>query len=184
MKRIALILAFAAAAVFAAPASAQAPKAKRPAAAETAKPVLTIGQALGILSAARSLDGRMVMVKQNGQDAAIMQPWDFGSGSLRVRILKTIAALEPNVKIEEDARRKIVTEILAGMPPGTTEIKSGTPEYTKFLEQREQMLKEPAVGGDQVYTIKASELRLDRNEIPISVLAGLEPILDVDVPLK
>ena len=168
---------------------ADAAEAKKPVAktVETVAPApkikLTIGQALNILTAIKGLDGRTIIVKQNGQDAAIMQPWDFASGSLRLRILKNASALEPNVKLDEEARRKIVTEILAGMPEGTTDIKAGTPEYDRFFKQREQVLNEPAVGTENLYPIKVSELRLDRNEIPISVLSALEPILEMDIPL-
>lgn len=133
---------------------------------------LTIRQALGIIAATQSLDGHMVLAKQDGRDVAIMQPWEFGSGALRLRIMRNLSALKPNVAAAADIRAKFAASA-AGLKPES-------PEYADLAAAAERALDAPALGAEQVRRLKVSELRLDRNEIPISVLAALEPILDDD----
>ena len=65
---------------------------------------ITVAQALSLLSGLRTLDGHQVIVKQNGQDAVVVQPWDFGSGLLRLKIANDISILAAVEKSAEDAR--------------------------------------------------------------------------------
>ena len=140
---------------------------------------ITVREALALAQALRNLDGHMTVIKQNGsQDQTVMIPWEFGSGSLRLRIandLTIVAAVEASL---EKARQSIVKEILKNHD--ATEIKPGTPEYDQFMKQYAEILEQPAAGAIDLGRIKASELRLDKNEIGVTILQALKPIMDAD----
>lgn len=145
----------------------------------------TNAKALNLIVALRGLEGRIIIIKQNGVDTQVQQPWDFGSALLRLRIKRNIQVLEPVEKAIKDTREAMVTEALAKMAEKNgqkpTVIEPGTPEFIAFLKQLEDMLEKPVDGQVDLSRIRASELKLDRNEIGPSVLTGLDPILDDDV---
>jgi hypothetical protein len=146
---------------------------------------ITIAQANPMATALRNLDGHMIVIKQNGADTAIMAPWEFGSGSLRLRIANDLTLLDAVLKVAEEARGTIVKELLKKASDRTgetlTELKAGTPENDEFQKQFAELLAQPAPGTQDLARIKASELKLDRNEIPVTVLSALAPILDQDI---
>ncbi len=155
------------------------------AAAAQAKPPINVAQGLSMLSALRNLDGRIVVVKVNGTDQTVVVPWEFGSGTLRIKVAKNIAILAENERAVESARQSIIKEILAkgdpdkdGKPP--TSIQPGTPEFDLFQRQYQQALDALASGTADLMRFKSSELKLERNEIPVTALAALSPILDLD----
>lgn len=135
------------------------------------KPI-TIGDALAMVTAHRNLDGRLVVVKQNGADQLVMTPWEFGSGTLRLRIAKNIGALQAIEKQVEEARVAIIKEATKG----------GTLDEAAANKQLADILAQPASGD--LSRIRASELKLDKNEIPATTLAALAPVLDDDVSAK
>lgn len=145
------------------------------------KPPLTVAQALSLLSALRNLDGHLVIIKQAGADQTVMVPWDFGSGTLRLRISRNITALAVNEKAVEDARQGIVREVIKSAP-GAKEITQNTPEWENFARQFNDVLN--AAATVDLSRIRASELKLDKNEIPVTALSALAPILDDDVTPK
>jgi hypothetical protein len=151
-----------------------------------AKPKLTVAQALSLLSALRNLDGHLSVVKQGGQDVTIMVPWEFGSGALRARIAGDISLLNPIEKSADDSRRGILKEIIAKMPDEKDgsrpqSVLPGTAEFTEFQRQYNEVLNGDSPISDMLARIKASELKLDKNEIPVTALSALEPILDNDL---
>lgn len=149
---------------------------------------LTNAKALNLLVSLRGLEGHIVIIKQNGADVQVQQPWDFGSALLRLRIKRNIQSLEPVEKAIKDTREAMITEALAKMAEKNgqkpTTIEPGTPEFAAFLKQLEDMLEKPVDGQVDLSRVRASELKLDRNEIGASVLTGLDPILDDDVTPK
>jgi hypothetical protein len=150
---------------------------------------ITIAQAVPMATALRNLDGHIIVVKQNGSDNMVMIPWDFGSASLRLRIASDIAILDGVTRSIETSRQAIVKELLAKANARTpdkpvTEIKPGTPEYDEFQRQYADLNGSPAPGTQDLARIKASELHMDRNDIPVTVLSALGPILDDDVSAK
>lgn len=157
-------------------------------AGEASKPPLTNARALNLLVALRGLEGHIVIIKQAGAETQVQQPWDFGNALLRLRIKRSIQALEPIEKAIKDTREAMITEALAKMAQKNgqkpTTIEPGTPEFAAFLKQIEEMLEKPVDGVVDLSRIRASELKLDRNEIGASVLTGLDPILDDDVTPK
>jgi hypothetical protein len=155
--------------------------------AETKAPQITNAQALSLLSALRNLDGHIVVIKQAGQDQTVMVPWEFGSGTLRLRIASNVTALVAVEKSVEDARQSIVKEVLSKMPAAEdgkprAAIPNGSPEFDVFQKQYADMMNAPA--QVTLARIKASELKLDKNEIPVTALSALVPILDDDVSPK
>ena len=143
---------------------------------------LTLAQPLA--TALRNLDGHLIVIKQNGQDATVMTPWEFGSGSLRLRIANNITILDAALKTAEDTRLAIVKELLkrASDRTGTqiTDIKPDMPENVEFQKQFADLMAQPAAGTQDLARIKVSELKLDRNEISPTVLSAMAPILDND----
>jgi hypothetical protein len=145
--------------------------------ADAPKPI-TVAQALNLLVALRNLDGHLVVAKQNGSEGTVMVPWEFGSGALRLAIAHDIDVLTPNEKIVTDTRKAIFKEVAKGASPGTNEFKPGTPEAEDFARQFQDAMTAPAVGASELTHIKAADLKLDKNEIPVTVLSALKPILD------
>jgi hypothetical protein len=146
---------------------------------------ITLAQAQPLSVALRNLDGHLIVIKQNGQDATIMTPWEFGSGSFRLRIANDITILDAALKTAEDTRIAIVKELLKKASDRTgatvTEIKPDMPENAEFQKQFADLMVQPAAGTQDLGRIKVSELKLDKNEIPVTVLSALAPILDQDV---
>lgn len=143
---------------------------------------MTIGDVLALGPHLRSLDGRLVVVKQkDGVDGLVLTPWDFASGTLRLRIGRNLTAVMAVEREVEDTRQAILKEIQSGMPAGQ-EIVSGTPEWDRFQKQMTELTQQPSTV--KLDRLKASELKLDKNEIPGTALSGLAPILDDDVSPK
>lgn len=139
-------------------------------------PSLSVRDAVSLVTALGNLDGHMIVTKQNGQEQAIIVPWEFESGSLRLRIATDLTALKPVVAGADQTRQGIIKELL--QKTHGTEIRPGTVEYSEFEREYGQALDMPT--GVALQRIKASELKLDKNEIPVTVLSALAPILDVD----
>ena len=146
---------------------------------------ITVNQMQSLSVALRNLDGHLTVIKQNGQDAAIMTPWEFGSGSLRLRIANNITILDAAMKTAEDTRQAIIKELIKKASDRTgepvTDLKPGTPENDEFQKQYGDLMAQPAPRTQDLSRIKASELKIDKNEIPVTVISALAPILDQDV---
>jgi hypothetical protein len=137
---------------------------------------ISVKEALGLAQALRNLDGHMVVIKKDGADTTVMVPWEFGSGSFRLKIagdLAIVTAVEQNL---EKTRQAIIKEI--EKERGLDDIKPGTPEYQEFLKQYSDALDQPAGGTQDLARIKGSDLKLDKNEIAVTVLQAMKPILD------
>jgi hypothetical protein len=158
-------------------------------AAVAQKAPLTNEKALNLLVALRGLEGRTVIIKLAGVDNPVQQPWDFGSALLRLRIKRNIQQLEPIEKVVKDTREAMITEMLAKMPAdeigkAPSVIPPGTPEFDVFMKQFAELLAKPVDGQIDLGRIRASELKLDRNDLGASTLVGLDPIFDDDVTPK
>lgn len=150
---------------------------------------LTVLGAVNMLRAIRTLDSpHDVTVKQDGKDVTVKQTWTFGSGTFRMKIARNAAALATTEQDVEKARIGIVQELLKTAEPDKdgkkpTEILPTSPQYPELQKQFNDVLNAPAqVTG--LMRIKASELKLDINEIPVEVLAALSPIIDDDLDGK
>jgi 2',3'-cyclic-nucleotide 2'-phosphodiesterase (5'-nucleotidase family) len=130
-------------------------------------------QAMEVLQGLRALDGHQVIAKSGGNETVVTQPWEFGSGVLRLKIANDIAILAAVERSVTDARNAAIREINGG-----AEVKAGTPEMDQLLKQLDQILDQPANGTQDLARIKDAELKLDKNEIPSTVLAAIAPIRD------
>lgn len=143
-------------------------------------PKITVREALVLAAALRLLDGHTVIVKQpGGTETTVLVPWEFGSGLFRLRVANDLAIVSAVEQAMDRARLSMIRETM--QRTGKDELKPGTPEYDAFQKQYSEALDAPAPGAADLAHIKASELRLDKNEIPPTVIAGLKPILDMDV---
>jgi hypothetical protein len=150
---------------------------------------LTNEKALNLLTALRGLESHTIIIKQSGADIQVQQPWEFGNAILRLRIKRNIQALEPVEKAIKETREAMIVEALAKMPANPdgkqpTIIPPGTTEFDLFLKQLAEVLAKPVDGNVDLSRIRASELKLDKNEIGASVIMGLDPIFDDDVTPK
>lgn len=137
---------------------------------------MTVADVLALSTALRNLDGHMIVVKQNGTDGTVMVPWEFGNGRLRLRIANDLSIVDAAVKIANDAQAAIFKEVTKKF--NVTALTPGTPERTEYDAQIAELMKQPAAGEHDLAKIKASDLNLDKNEIPVSVLSALKPILE------
>lgn len=140
-------------------------------------PAMPVSQAIQVLGALRNLDGHQVIVKANGVETVVNQPWTFGSGTVRLAIATDIALFEAVFNAVEKTRLGIIAEITKGKEPGF-QIQPNTPEMADFLKQYNEALGAPASGLERVVRIKTVDLRLDVNEIPVTTLSALLPILE------
>lgn len=139
---------------------------------------ITNRQAMDLLPGLAALDSHPVIIKQNGTDTAVNIPWDFSNATLRLAIANNIAILRPVARSMEEARNSIVAEILSKEPAGQTEIKKDSPAYFELVKQLDQILDKPAAGTENLTRIKFVELKLDKNEIPGTVLASIKIIFE------
>lgn len=140
---------------------------------------LSVRDAISLLVALRNLDGRAVVIEQpGGQKTTVVQPWEFKSGVVRLRIATNLALLSSVEKAADEARIGIVKQVRKKF--NTEKIESDPAAFEEFSRLYEDVLKAPAATGD-LARIKASDLKLDVNEISVTVLQALRPILDQDV---
>ena len=149
-------------------------------AAEKASPgnKLSVRDALSLLLALRNLDGRAVVIDQGGQKTTVVQPWEFKSGVVRLRIATNLAALSNVERAADEARIGIVKQVRKKF--NTEKIEGDPAAFEEFSRLYDDVLKSPAATGE-LARIKASDLKLDVNEISVTVLQALTPILEQDV---
>lgn len=131
---------------------------------------LTVEQALNISSALMALDGQERSIKENDKDRVIKTPYQF-SGSTRLIIARDMAVLNEVAKTYNDARIALVNQfaIDGKIEPNSDNEKKFTIEMKKIIATEQDI---------NLTKIKAADLNLDSNQIPGTVLALLNPILD------
>lgn len=139
----------------------------RSARAEPAK--LTIGQCLTILSGLNALDGKQEMTKDG---TAITTAYQFGSAKLRLAIQQNVARLNDL----QQGLQKVQQEMFREVAGDATEIKPNTPEFIRYQKMVLDAQQQPC--NIELQRISAADLKLDKNEIPGSVLGALDKILD------
>lgn len=135
-----------------------------------ATPDLTMADCQTLLSGLTALDGRQELTKDG---TAVLVPYQFGNAALRLAIQQNIAALQAVMADFTKVQQGIFREI-AG--PDVAEIRPGTPELGRYQKQLAEALQVRCPA--KLSRIKAGDLRLDRNEIPGSVLGAIDKILD------
>lgn len=136
---------------------------------------ISVRDSLSLLAALRNLDGKPTVVK----DQVIVQPWEFKSGVIRLRIANNIAILSAVEKLTEQARVAIVMQVRKKYD--IEKIEAHPTALEEFSKLYDQVLSEPAAGTQDLARVKTSDLRLDVNEIGVTVLSAMTPILEQDV---
>lgn len=136
-------------------------------AAEPSK--MTVGECLSVLAGLNGLDGKQELTKDG---AAITTPYQFGSAKLRLAIQQNIARLTDLQRGVTQVQQDIFREV-AGT---ATEIKPNTAEFVRY--QKMILDAQQAPCNIELQRIKADDLKLDKNEIPGSVLGALDKILE------
>lgn len=155
-------------------AAAQAPVRQDP--AEALNPgKMTVLDCLQILGGLNEIDSKRQVVINAGKpnEQVVELVYEFGNGRLRQDLARNIALLSIVQRDSEAARQKVFAEVAKGAP----EIKPGTPEATEYDRQMRELTGRPCP-IDGLIRIKASELKLDRNEIRAAPLAAIDKILD------
>lgn len=135
----------------------------------------TVLDCLLILGGLNEIDGKRQVVLNAGKpnQQVIETPYEFASGKLRFDIAKNIAALSTVQRRVEEARQKVFHEVAKE----DTEIKPNTPKAVEYDQKVRQIGEQPCPIGELV-RIKASDLKLDQNEIRAGALAAISRILD------
>lgn len=155
--------------------TAAAAAAQSPAKTDPPKPPaeLTLNDCLTLLPGLNGLDGRTYVVNAGkATEQAVTLPYEFGNSRLRLDIARNIAQLVAVQRDADQVRQKIFMEVGKGAP----EIKPGSPESVEYDRQLRELTARPC--GVTLARIKAKDLKLDKNEIPGSVIGALDKILD------
>jgi hypothetical protein len=127
-------------------------------ASETKSLSLTTNEVANLAAALVALDGSDKIVKDGLQDKIVKAPYNLGAG-LRLVVAHDLTTA-----------RGLLTEFqLAASGMQKTDGDKAKGEIEILAMQKQQV---------QLTTIDISELMLDQNQIPPSVLSGLSPILD------
>ena len=139
----------------------------------TVAPTLPIKTLLEINAALSLLDGTPTIVKgENGADKTVIIPYQF-SGKVRWGLSKNLNILK---RISEDftkARDAIIQDVSGG----TGRIEPDNEAAIKTLNEKiaEVFATEEDTKG--LLTLSLEGLNLDTNQIPVSILSALEPII-------
>lgn len=132
---------------------------------------LTVEQATGVYGALQNLDGRERAVGNKDNERIIMEPYKLGA--LRLTIAKNCTALKNALSPYEKARNDFIVEKSGGT--GTIDPKDNKEAAAAVLEQTQKWLAEEI--DVKIEKLSYADLKVEENNIPISVLADLAPII-------
>jgi hypothetical protein len=131
-------------------------------------------EAAGKVKAALSqgLDGYDRVIRDGERERVVREPYKFDAG-LRL----ALAVLENRVDVLIADYNKARSALIKSLADGGAKVPEE--KMSEFIEQHQVLLDKECEIND-VGRIKTSELALDKNPIPASVLALLMPVLKVD----
>ena len=135
-------------------------------------PKLSLRDAQALAVAIRSLDGHPIVVK----DQVVTVPYEFASGTTRAKLANDLSLLKLSETSIELTRQQIAKEVMTRH--NVEKIENGSAAFEDFLAQMTKALDQEAPGTQDLAHVNIADLKLDKNEIPISTLAGLRPILE------
>lgn len=143
-----------------------------------AAPTVTVGECLSLRAALMELDGHVALdkngaplmtVNARGLQQPVTIPYKFGPGVVDKladdRVLVD-ALLANEQKADADRREK---ETAAGAV-------GGDPVARKLADEEAAALAKPCPIADKLETVTDTDLNIDFNNLPPSVVAGLKPI--------
>lgn len=136
-------------------------------------PTHTVGECLTIYEGLKGLDGHIVLIHEGKPDeSTFIKSYQFDNAELRSAIASDLAALDNVKTIHDRVKQSIFKEIVGE----GYQIKQDTKEmvlYQKRVYESEQLPCEAVLTR-----IRLKDLKLDKNEIPGTILAALDKILD------
>jgi hypothetical protein len=166
--------------------AAQAPVKQDP--AEALNPAkTTLFDCLTILVGLNEIDGKRQIIVNAGKpnEQVVETVYEFGNGRLRQDIARNISLLSIVQRDQQQAAQKVLMEISGGKgelrPPPDSASADDKAEYLRRTVEYDRQMKEltsRACPIDGLTRIKASELKLDKNEIRAGALAAIDKILD------
>lgn len=132
---------------------------------------LSITDCLTILNGLNAMDMHQVIINAGKANEAVANmPYEFNNGALRGDIADNIAVLSNIQRVQQEAQQKIFYDVAKG----DLEIKPGTEKAVEYDRQLRELTGRPCMA--QLKKIKTSDLKLDKNEIPSSILAAISKI--------
>lgn len=139
----------------------------------TPAPVITVRDCLLILNGLSGLDGYNVLINAGKPNEQVLtRAYEFNNAKLRRDIQTNIAALQ----VVQQATQKLNQDIFREVAKDSNEIKPDTPQYVEYTKRVSDGEGLPCTA--QLVRININDLKLEKNEIPGSVLAALDKILD------
>lgn len=139
----------------------------------TVAPTLPIRTLLEINAALSALDGTPTVVKgENGVEKTVIVPYQF-SGKVRWGISKNLNVLK---RVSEDfskTRDALINEV----SNGTGRIEPENEAAIKLLNSKVAEVFATEEDTKGLLSLPFDGLNLDTNQIPVSILAALEPII-------
>lgn len=133
------------------------------------EPKLTILDCQTIFDGLSGLDGHTELSKDN---TPVVLAYKFENSRLRLNIQQNMAVLSAARQEFNKGMQGVFREIVGD----GFEIKPGTAEMARYNKQKNDAEQLPCKAN--LIPISATDLKLDKNEIPGSVLAALDKILD------
>lgn len=140
--------------------------------AHAEKMTFTIEQMLTLSSGLNGLNGYEQVVKEGERERSVRRVFDFAPGTI-MAIVKDALAIEGALKPFNTTRQQIISAI--------NETDAAKPEDQRNQELYDKLKPILAEHHEVDLTkLKASELKLDKNPIPISAMVALAPIVEDD----
>lgn len=133
---------------------------------------ISIKTARELDAAIRALDGAPKIVGKGDSEQVVMLPYKF-SGGTRVALAKNKRDLKPLLDAWESEHQRVFHEV----SPDGAAIPNISPLKTKFDEAMRPILEE--LHDVTFFPLKESDLQLDVNDIPATVIGSLWPILEL-----
>ncbi|CAN7375491.1 hypothetical protein LJR220_003347 [Bradyrhizobium sp. LjRoot220] len=147
----------------------------------------TVLDCLTILNGLEEIDGKRTMIVNQGKanEQVVELPFEFGNGRLRQDLARNIGILGIVRRDQQAAAQKVLMEISKGKgeirPPEQSASAEDKAEYLRQTLEYDRQMRELTARPcpvDGLTRIKASELKLDRNEIRAGALSAVDRILD------
>lgn len=133
--------------------------------------------AVEIANGLAGLDGRNISAKDNNVERVISAPYKF-SGTLRKIIFRNLARLRVEIEVHNNASQALFRSISGGREMMDEKDPAQAALLATYHAQLRDLLNEEV--EVELQPIFLSALDLDKNDIPGSILAMLDPIIKED----
>lgn len=135
---------------------------------------LSVKEIIALQNALSSLDGEQkVVATENGGSKTVLIPYQFG-GKTRWAIVKNMGILKKHVENFSKARDALINEISAG----TGVIKETDEQSIEKLNRGLSEILEAQQSVNNLSVLSEDSLNLDVNQIPVTTLTVLTPLIE------